>query len=1468
MSAQAQPDVEFLLLGPLDARYRQRPLRLGSIKHRMILAKLLLHANQVVSTDELIDTVWGEHPPNTVRQSLQNHVAALRKAIEPDSRGGQGRMLLTRDPGYLIQLASGQTDLHRFQLLVEQGRRALADDQPIEAAGLLHRALGLWRGPALADVLAASDLDWPEVIGVEEQRVAATEACIEADLALGRHADLVGELKLLVRKHPLREQLHGHLMLALYRSGRQAEALAAYRTARQSLIDELGIEPSLSLQRLEQAILAQDAALELLAPVRPMVRVEEPSPAAQPAVAAPLPPSTERKLITVLFADVDEPAGEFVERDPEDVSSMLAGHLERVRAQVDRFGGTIEHAVGGTTMAVFGVPRTREDDPERAVRAALAIREALLSPASSSSMRIGPASGAGPGADDASGTGADGQLGGSATAARQARGADAPARTSMQLRIAVVTGEALVKTGEGAGEIMGDMIGTGALLQQAAPPGTIMVSEATERATARAINYGPPSLLSLRGRAKPVTVWSALQPRNRTGLELTLTRTGGAPLVGRERELATLVSAYEAVKSGQAARMVTLVGPPGIGKSRLVAELGRLVEADTELIAWRVGRSLAYGEATAFGPLAEIVKAEAGIVDTDTAVRVEHKLAQAASYALPNDPATADWVAGHLRLLVSTTGVELLDKSGQDEALTAWRRFLFGLATRRTLVLAVEDLHQADDALLDFLASLVDPVTAAALAAPRDSKEQAPPAAREPVGAARLLVVAAARTKLLERRPELGSDSVNADQPTSPPGAGQSDGSPVLTIHLGPLSEDETTRLLGTLLTRHGFPGVIHPELLSRVAGNPLFAEEYVRMLRDRRLPPDSLAASEQFLHPELRQPSPPLPLPLPETVHAIIAARLDALPVDEKLVLQQAAVLGHAGWAGAIATISGQERAGVEASLNRLDAKEFIRWVPRSSVTGELEYEFRHVLVRDVAYGQIPRAQRAGMHRRAAQWLEALGAGNDGGIGDRAELLAYQYRQALSFARATNQADGELVDRTRLALRAAGDRAASFGLYTVAARYYLEALELWPAGAPDLSAMLLRTGQALCHGEGSGEELLIRARDGFLAEGDRERAGEAEVLLGILAFLHGNADRSAHLETALRLVQDLPASPSRAKVLRSCMMHLMVSDQYDEAIQVAKETLAMATELKLWEIESSALGTIGAARVSSGDSGGINDIERCIRLCDEQASFSSIVWRMNLAEAFALLGDLRRCGETRSEAHRLAQAYGAMAELKWMELDEAAHHYWNGRWDEVVHVVSALVDVESAPQRHYLECHSRIWRGRVRLARGDTDGALEDAALALQAARETKDPQNLDPALAFGARVLLTAGRVEEARGYIEELLAGLGDKLLKPTLGGDLGICLVALGYPADTLDTITLPSRWLDAAKALVAGDALRAAGIYAQIGSRPDEAYARLEAARQLPAHTGRPELDAAMAFYREVNAVAYLSEAEAHRYTYA
>src|SRR5919197_233243 len=731
--------VDFLLLGPLEARQAGRPLRLGSIKHRMLLAKLLLHANQVVSTDELIDTVWGEQPPPTVRQSLQNHVASLRRAIEPGGSATPPRTLITRDPGYMLQLDPNQLDLHRFRRLASEGRGALGGEATT-ALRLLHEALSLWRGPVLADVVAAGAA-WPELVGIDEERIAALEARLEADLALGRHLELIGELEGLVRQYPLRERLHGQLMLALYRSGRQADALAAYRAARRTLVQELGIEPSVGLQRLEQAILAQDAALDLLAPAR---QAADPQPRGQGELqAAPggqqagrADPDADpdagpvRKLVTVLFVEVDEPAGEGGERDPEDVSSMLDRHLERVRAEVESFGGAVEHAIGAATMAVFGVPQTREDDPERAVRAALAVRDAL-------------------------------------------------AGGGVEVRAAVTTGEALVVAGAPPGaRVNGDLVTTCARLQQAAPNGTVLVAEATGRATERAISYGPGGLLSLAGRAKPVQVWSALEPRHRT--ELDALAGGPVPLVGRDRALGLLLASFRATRAGGRPRLVSLVGPPGIGQSRLVAELGRALDGERDLIALRQGRTLPYGQGITFWALREVVKAEAGILETDGAATVNEKLARVVAHALADDPASAARVAAHLRLLVGTGGHEPAGAGRGEEAFSAWRRFLRGLAARRPLVLVLEDLHWAENALLDFVDGLV---------------EQGGP---EPVP---LLVVVTARPELLERRPAWG------------------DRADAATIELDPLSPGDTTHLLAALLAHHGVPAEVGPALLAAVGG-------------------------------------------------------------------------------------------------------------------------------------------------------------------------------------------------------------------------------------------------------------------------------------------------------------------------------------------------------------------------------------------------------------------------------------------------------------------------------------------------------------------------------------------------------------------------------------------------------------------------------------------------------------------------
>ena len=776
---------------------------------------------------------------------------------------------------------------------------------------LLGAALALWRGPALADVIGMIGTGPAAVAGeLEEARAVAAEQRIEAELALGRHREVSSELERLVRAEPLREHLRGQLMLALYRCGRQAEALATYRDAHQRLVSELGMEPSVALRRLEQAILAQDPALDLLLPTPPAEAREaagplEPEPAAGQADAAP--DEAERKLVTVLLCDVDEPAEPARERDPEDVGNMLAEHLERVRAEVEDLGGQVEHVVGGLTMAVFGVPRTREDDTERAVRAALAIRDALSLPA-----------------------------------------------VAVRVRAAAATGEALVGHARAAGgRITGDLVTVCGRLLHTAPPGAVVVSAATERATARTIGYGSASLLALGGRAEPVPVWSALAPRTQDVLELA--GEAEVPLAGRVAELHALWEAFEQVRKRRTPRLVLLDGPAGVGKSRLVAELGRLLAADPRPPGWRQGRC-PHGQGAPWRALAEIVQAESGVLAGDDAEQAGRRIAEAAR-GVAGGPAEAAALAGHLRCLLGT-GPDRSDPPA-PERRAAWCRFLYGLAARRPLVLVVEDLHRADDALLDFLAGLAAP----AVAAP-------------------LLVVATARPELLERRADWAGERT--------------------VVELGPLAGADAARLVEALLAAHGLGAGVVPALLDRVAGNPLAAEEYARMVGERGLPGELLAAGGL----------PPVQPAIPETVRALVAARLDGLPAAEKAVLADAAVLGATSWPDAVAALGERGADWTWACLERLVAGRLLRRAEATAPGGEPTYAFRDVLVTEVAYGQVPRAVRAERHRRAAAWLEGLPAAVP------PALLTRHRLRAVALARMTGAADAELEARIRLDLR------------------------------------------------------------------------------------------------------------------------------------------------------------------------------------------------------------------------------------------------------------------------------------------------------------------------------------------------------------------------------------------------------------------------------------------------------------------
>jgi class 3 adenylate cyclase len=765
---------------------------------------------------------------------------------------------------------------------------------------------------------------------------------------------------------------------------------------------------------------------------------------ARPSRPPDAPGGAERKLVTVLLIEIDEAREGFADPDPEDAWRLLSGPLARVRAEVEAHGGIVEETMGGRTVALFGIPRTRDDDPERAVRAALAIRDAL---------------------------------------------------GGLRVQAAVATGEALVRMAPGPGRrrVAGEPVGAAARLQELSPTGTVLVSEATRRATERAIAYGPARQAATR-IGEPLCGWPALAPR--AGPASPSRRF--PPLMGRERELAALLAAATRACQGAGPELVTIVGAAGIGKSRLLAELAdRLTASPPEgaPVAWRQGRALPYGDGPTFGALAEAVKAEAGILESDGAELAGRRLAAAAGAVA--EPVTAAWVAGHLRRLVGVGGGRAgaagpTTAADREEEFAAWRRFLHGLAATRPLVLALEDLHRADDALLDFVESLAD----------RDA------------GPSAILVLSTARPELAERRPGWGAGGT--------------------TVELEPLGDHDTTGLLATLLGHHGLPTEVDPALLGRVEGNPLFAEEYVRMLRDRGDP----GAND--------------PLPLPTGVHAIVAARLDALDPADKAVLHDAAVLGQVGWLGALAAICGRGRAELEASLDRLEAREFLQRAPASRVAGEAEYAFRHTLVRDVAYGQVLRAERAERHRRAASWLEALAPDRAEG---RAELLAYHYRAALSFARAAGTEPPGLAARALGALRDAGDRAAALGGWEAAARFHAEALALCPEGDPARGRLLLRLGRARCRGEMAGREELTAAGRALLAAGEPVAAAEAEMLLGELAFLQGRGqDREAHTDRALELVAGAPPSVSKAAVLRGAMMHLVVASRHAEGLAVGRE--------------------------------------------------------------------------------------------------------------------------------------------------------------------------------------------------------------------------------------------------------------------------------------------------------------------------
>ena len=826
-SGAGTPELDVRLLGPIEAERDGVPVALGGPKPRTLLAVLALDPGRVVSVDRLVEALWPGDPPETAAHAVQVYVSQLRKALGP--------VIATRAPGYELELVAERVDLHRFARLTQEGRAALEGGDPTAAEGALREALALWRGPALADFLY-EPFAQTEIARLEELRTVTLEERIEADLALGRHTELVSELEALVSAQALRERPRAQLMLALYRSGRQADALAAYRAARETLVEELGIDPGPELRELEAAILRQDESLLL-----------EETPLARPAMQF-------RRLVTILFVDVVESMALAEALDPEALGTVLRRYFETVSTAVARHGGTVEKYAGDAVMAAFGIPISHEDDALRAARAALDIRVGI--------------------------TALNEQL------AQQHE-------VALEIRIGIESGEVVAAPTDARQRLVtGEAVGIASKLEAAADPDSIVVGELAGRLIDHAATLEPLGAIEIKGKRDPVQAYRLV---DLSPIAATFAQRQDARLVGRKRELAGLRRTLKRAVDSSAVRVAVVIGSPGVGKSRLAAELTRRAKGVTTL--W--GRCLSYGDGITYWPLREVL-----------------------DLAAPSDERDA---------VLTALGAETPPPA--PELAWLFRQFCEASARERPLVLVFDDVHWAEPTFLGLVEHLAD-------------KGEGP-----------ISVVCLAREELLEERASFLDERVNVDR-----------------IVLDALSAEEADALLeglgGTTLESDQ-----RARITETAEGNPLFLEQLLALALEGGL------AERQ----------------LPETIQALLAARLDRLGPGERAVLERGAVVGKEFVAADVVALLDPDAAPTaDTHLRTLAERGFVR--PR----GDGLFGFRHVLVQEAVYRSAPKRLRAELHERYADRLDA----ESPDLSDLDEFVGYHLEQAYRLRAELGDAD------------------------------------------------------------------------------------------------------------------------------------------------------------------------------------------------------------------------------------------------------------------------------------------------------------------------------------------------------------------------------------------------------------------------------------------------------------------------------
>ncbi|HYF12186.1 MAG TPA: AAA family ATPase, partial [Actinomycetota bacterium] len=863
----------------------------------------------------------------------------------------------------------------------------------------------------------------------------------------------------------------------------------------------------------------------------------------------------------------------------------------------------------------------------------------------------------------------------------------------LAVRIGIDTGEAVVAVGPGpqVGErVTGEVLTLAARLEALAPVGGIAVGEATRRATLDRFRFEPidsggqhawvPSELSRLIRERPNT-----------------------PFVGRSEEASLLRATYRRVAGEHSVQLVTVIGEPGVGKSRLLQEFAEYLDGHPELIRWRQGRCLPYGDGVGFWPLSEIVKTEAGILESNPPEATQRKLARSVE-TLIEDPTERDWIVARLAPLAGIG--EIGGTSDRGESFTAWRRYLEAMTAQHAFVVVFEDLHWADDALLEF----IDHVLSRSSGLP-------------------MLILCAARPELFEHAPGWGGGKRNA-----------------LSITIPPLSESETAMLISGLLDQAVLPAETQRALLERAGGNPLYTEEFVRMLVDRGI----FERNERTM-----RLAPGVRIPVPESIQAIIGARLDTIPRETKSLLQDASVIGRTFWAGALGAMSGRDDAEVRERLHECARLELIRSIRSSSIEGDDEYAFWHILVRDVAYAQVPRADRASKHRAFADWLR-MAAGSR--LTDQAEVLAHHYGEAYAYAASVAAPDAdEIREQTIIALLRAGDRAQRLDARS-AERHLQRAVDLLPPDHPARGGALVQLADTEIS-VGS----LAEARDHFdeaialfaAAGHDAARGGAMAMKTRALHRLGKLREGERLLEEAIAILERQPPGPELARAYSRMASQQLMAGAFESCKDYGYRALELAQRLHLDDEVVRARQNVGAARCELGDAGGLADLWQALREGTElgigvgtAVSYGNLAWQLWLLD-----GPLIAL-QVWDAALEFSQVRGFVSEVYWATCGRIECLFDLGRWDEVIERALEVEAWDREDGGGQMRSFAEFYRASVLMRRGDLASAVLLEEEFLPRVRSLQRAEFWAPALSIAVLLEHRRGHHAVANDLIDEFI------------------------------------------------------------------------------------------------------------------